>query len=75
MRPPDEIRADIERLRRISVSGVMRYRHGEREATFSTAAEIDGAIAKLEAELADAVSGAAPRPPAISRIRSRGRGL
>lgn len=77
MRDPAVIQADIDRLRSISTSGVMRYRHGEREVTYASRAEVDAAIAQLEAELDQAVAGEtiATRPVAISRIRSRGRGL
>ena len=76
MRDPAEIRADIERLQAIATSGLMRYRHGEREVTYSTRAEIDAAIDRLNSELTQAEAGAAAtKPRAISRIRSAGRGL
>lgn len=76
MRPPDEIRAEISKLRSMRDSGVQNYKHGEREVTLVGRAAFDAAISALQAELDQTLTGAAAvTPPAFSRIRSRGRGL
>lgn len=71
MRPVDTIRADLDALRGVIASGTRKVRYADgRDLTYSTIADLERALARVESELAQAENlAAAPRLTFVEHSR------